>query len=186
MTLLINCSLRSPSNSLSILEYLGEQIDDSVIVNITKKNQVDNYITTADKIVFSFPLYVDSPCGSLLELLEDYNNYYLAGKTIYAISNCGFLESHHNQIALDIIENWCLENNIKYGGGLLIGSGEIIGKYNKSFVNKLLSYSSLKKIDIAASKINYGSYFKNIHMQIPCPKRVYIGCANKNWRRQIY
>lgn len=83
-----------------------------------------------DAVVFSAPLYVDAVPGHFVEFLIQAENFCKKENIhfiLYAISNSGFVEGIQNKIQLDIYEDWCERAGIKWGGGLGIGGGVMLG-----------------------------------------------------------
>lgn len=156
MTLYLNGSPRlQKSNSNSFLKDIG-----ATSIKYIYKNSFNNIlknIDNIDTIVFSFPLYVDSPPSKVIELMEyiENNKIDLTNKNIYTIINCGFLESEHNKTASVIMENFSSNNKAIYKGSFIIGAGEIIGKRNNNFLFRLISIPyafKIKKFNKCISK----------------------------------
>ncbi len=98
------------------LQLLGDENREAALAGLLR----------ADALLIAFPLYVDAlpaPLVKVLTLLE--RAAFGAGKLpkMYALVNCGFYEAGHNQIALDIVENFCARAGLPWGYGLGIGSG---------------------------------------------------------------
>ena len=83
----------------------------------------------ADAIVISAPVYVDAAPSHVtvfLEQAEQFCQEQLCHFKLYAISNCGFIEGHQNELHLRIYEAWCRRAGVCWGGGLGIGGGVIL------------------------------------------------------------
>lgn len=83
----------------------------------------------ADAVVISAPVYVDtapSHVTAFLEQAEQLCQEQLCHFKLYAISNCGFIEGHQNELHLRIYEAWCQRAGVCWGGGLGIGGGVIL------------------------------------------------------------
>ena len=138
-TLISGSPKMTQSNSMYFLNILKENINNYELFELKKHdyNDILNSINTSDAIVFSFPLYVDSPPSLTLEFL-DYiidNNIKLDNKLVYVIINCGFREGSQNNTAINIIKRWCEKTNAKYGCSIQIGAGEIVGKEKYKFIS---------------------------------------------------
>ena len=78
-------------------------------------------------LLLVFPLYADGLPAPLLRFLE-----FLEGAgpehrpRISVLINCGFLEPHQNDVAVDMVRLFCLENGYPFGACLKIGGGEAI------------------------------------------------------------
>lgn len=144
-------------------------------------------ITDIDTIVLSFPLYADSPPSKVIELMEyiENNEIDITNKNIYSIINCGFLESKQNNVAKEIINNFCINNSAKYKGSFLIGAGEIIGKRNRNFLFKLISIFYSFKIN-KFSKCIKDSKVINISTSLhPMNKYLYMLLVNKSFKNTM-
>lgn len=83
----------------------------------------------ADAVVISAPVYVDaapSHVTAFLEQAEQICQEKPCHFKLYAISNCGFIEGHQNELHLRIYEAWCQRADVCWGGGLGIGGGVIL------------------------------------------------------------
>ena len=126
------------SNTECILERLKEIINQAHKINIFNcglkqlTNEMYNKIISADVIVLMFPLFVHStPSNTLKVLIELENileNQQKKNLIIYTIVNNGFFEGKQNNIAFEIIKNWCDRTGVKFGGGIGQGAGEMIAR----------------------------------------------------------
>jgi hypothetical protein len=66
--------------------------------------------------------------------------------TVYAIVNNGFCEGHQNHIALEMMRNFSVRANLKWGQGLGIGAGGMIG-------SSPIGHGPMKNIGIALDQI---------------------------------
>ncbi len=145
------------------------------------------HINNTDTIVFSFPLYVDSPPSKVIEFMEYIkdNGINIKNKNFYIIVNCGFLESKHNKIACEIIKNFCLNNSAIYKGCFKIGAGEIIGKRENNFLFRIISlsyYFKIKKFKKSIDNKKEVDLSTSIH---PMTKLLYILIVNMNFKKKI-
>ena len=73
MLTIINCSPKYKSNSKNFIDKIINNIDDSFsIFNVYKDNfdTIINFINKSDKILFVYPLYVDTLPSKLIEFFE--------------------------------------------------------------------------------------------------------------------
>lgn len=88
-------------------------------------------IIKSDILIVAFPLYVDGIPSHLLEqmiLLEKaYKEKDHKDTIAYVIANNGFYEGNQNEYAIVMVKNFCNRANIKWGQGIGIGTGEMIG-----------------------------------------------------------
>lgn len=83
----------------------------------------------ADAVVISAPVYVDAAPAHITAFLEQAEQLCQEQPChfkLYAISNCGFIEGHQNELHLRIYEAWCRRAGVCWGGGLGIGGGVIL------------------------------------------------------------
>ena len=83
----------------------------------------------ADAVVISAPVYVDAAPAHVTAFLEQAEQRCKETPChfrLYAISNCGFIEGHQNELHLRIYEAWCRRAGILWGGGIGIGGGVIL------------------------------------------------------------
>jgi len=136
---LINGSQKTgESNTKLILERLQSLINQSHEINIYNcglkqlTDEMFDKIISDDVIILMFPLFVHSlPSNTLRMLIELENNIKRQQKKdliIYTIVNNGFYEGKQNNIAFEIIQNWCEQTGVKFGGGIGQGAGEMLGR----------------------------------------------------------
>jgi len=88
-------------------------------------------IVAADVVLFAFPLYVDSLPAPLIKVMTMLEASVASSGAdhrprVYAVCNCGFYESSHNELALDIVANFCDRTDWAWRYGIGIGSGGFI------------------------------------------------------------
>lgn len=137
-------------------------------------------ISTADTIVFSFPLYVDSLPSHFINFLNILEQNKIEKKYIYAICNLGFHEGIQGNIALDIINNFCLRTKNNYMGGISIGTGPIgFMKY------PLINIGIKRNLKRLKDSINNNSLYPNKYIQSKLPCFIYKKCANMAFNHEI-
>ena len=129
--MILNGSPRaSKSNSREFAQLLKRSYPGATLeYNLASQNHRDicSALESCSNLVFVFPLYVDClPC-CMLDFLSCLEKSPLAHKpTVHLIVNCGFLEPHQNDVAVDMVRLFCLENGYPFGACLKIGGGEAI------------------------------------------------------------
>lgn len=75
--------------------------------------------------MFAFPLYVDGVPSQLLSCLRQIEKVGVPNKNtmVFGIANCGFYEGKQNEIAIEILRNWCNKLKLQWGMGMGIGVG---------------------------------------------------------------
>lgn len=189
MITFLNCSPRlEKSNSSYFIKDITERIDEKYNMFYLYKADFKDIISSiknTEKIVLVFPLYVDSPPSKLLEFFEYVDKFKIKQNAlIYAICQCGFLESIHNNIATNIIECFCINNGYEFAGAFKIGAGEVLGN-SKLRNNFFIRYDYLKKLEkftfnlCEGKRVNLETTIKFLTI------REYSYIANINWKRKI-
>ena len=124
------------SNTGIILDGLNKLIkNEHNAVNYkldTKKSwpEIFKDIISCDAIVLAFPLYNDSVPSNMLKMLIELEGCLRKENkkdiTVYTIINNGFYEGKQTHIAFEIIQNWCEQAELIFGGGIGQGAGEMI------------------------------------------------------------
>jgi len=173
------------SNSLYFLKSIITNLNDFRIFELKKDKygQIIQSIQKSDVVVFSLPLYVDSPTSITLSFF-DYiidNNINLDNKKIYVIINCGFREGKQNITAVNIIKNWCSKVGAIYSGSIMIGAGEIVGKRKYRFI----SFTALKKLTLFSNSIRLKEKREDIITTMNLlNNKVYCYLANLSWTKK--
>jgi multimeric flavodoxin WrbA len=148
------------SNSGILLNFLKQKIaphniifNHSINRNSLKEEQIREF-HIMDVIVIAFPLYCDAPPSHLVQMMvqiENYskNNTIQKRPYVYVIVNNGFYEGKQNEIALEIMKNWCDRVGFIYGQGIGHGAGEML-PYIK---NVPLGHGPLKNLGRALDEI---------------------------------
>ncbi|MHB9134683.1 MAG: NAD(P)H-dependent oxidoreductase [Armatimonadota bacterium] len=89
-------------------------------------------IRAADVVALVFPLYIDAlPAETTLALERLAASYQVQPldhpQCWLAVVNCGFMEAHHNDVALAICHQFTREAHVTWSGGLAIGGGGSLG-----------------------------------------------------------
>lgn len=189
------------STSYSLLKYLSEELEKEGMsctkYLISDVNASSEYLKemmldvgTSDCVVLAAPLYIDTLPAHVLQVLMDIaqhcKDYSESCPRFIGIVNSGFPESEHNDLALDILEQFCHEANFRWAGGLPFGGGGIIGGMplheiggrgrNAKQAMDLLVQSLLKGEDVTTETID------QIKRQM-IPKRAYIVFAQSGWKQ---
>lgn len=140
-----------------------------------------------EALVFAFPLYVDSIPSHLLNCLSDLEETFSKSEkeiTVYALVNCGFFEGVQNDIALEIMENWCKKAHLKWGQGIGIGGGPMM-----AFLKSVPMGHGPKKnlghaFSILSNNILKGESGETLFVSPNFPRSAYIFSAHRGWVRQ--
>ncbi len=87
-------------------------------------------MSQADLVILACPLYVDQLPAPVIQALEQLASVLQEqsepGPAFLAIVNCGFPEAFHNQVALQIVQQFCSETGFDWAGGLAMGGGGVV------------------------------------------------------------
>lgn len=176
--MILNGSPRAPkSNSREFAKLLSRYYTGATLeYSLVSQNHRDicSALESCSNLVFIFPLYVDClPC-CMLDFLSCLEKSPLSHKpTVHLIVNCGFLEPQQNQVAIDLLKQFCQKNGFPFGSSLSIGSGEVILQTPFAFFAK-------RAIQKLAHAISSGKAVTlSTHMPIS-PKR-YVQGAEQHW-----
>jgi hypothetical protein len=197
--LLVGSPKPDASSSESLGAYLLEELEKRGVatqtLHVTKAVRNDEAIAglraaaaSADLIVLSFPLYVDSlpaPTIRALELLAEPQ----AGPAAFmVICQSGFPEVDHNEVAVEICRNFAADAGFEWAGSLILAAG---GMINGQPLRKLqgMMRSAVKALDLTAEALAAGRPVPDEAVQLmakpPIPKFGYRFMANWGWRSQF-
>ena len=189
-TVLINGSLRGDnSNSKKFMDRLSERLGKSavsfdIVSYLNKYDELATIVSSADKVVFGMPLYVDGIPSQVLRLMEMLEK---SGKDpdkkIYCIANMGFYESHQIRNLLSMVKEWTDKSGFTYCGGLAIGAGEMVGSMMRMpDPSKGPARNVTLGIDEVARAIKGGTSISDIYADAyKFPRFLYMLAANLGW-----
>lgn len=136
--ILINGSQKvGKSNSGIILDRVNNLIKEKHEVEIYNSGtsnfskEIFQKIISGDIIILAFPLFAYSIPSHTLKMLIELENIIkreqINNLILYTIINCGFYEGKQNNVAFNIIKNWCEHSGVKFGEGIGQGGGEALG-----------------------------------------------------------
>lgn len=139
--------------------------------------------------VLAFPLYVDAIPSHLLSCLIQLEKFLVAYEekkiTVYALANCGFYEGRQNEVALEIIKNWCVKSGLTWGQGIGFGSGGMLLMLDRLFLNQVF-YKDLRNALVELkSNLETCSLGQNIYLNTSIPRFAYKLGVHSSWRRSI-
>ena len=178
------------SNSQYLLSELNKLIENNnevVQFNIKKGLSDEEFeqIYSCKRIVFAFPIYVDELPSHLLsvlvELQEQFNSRKNKDIMVYAMSNCGFYEGEQNELAIEIVKNWCKRCNLTFGQGLGMGAGEMMGKIKNVPIGHGPKKNLGKGLNLFAENIQEGNEEENIYISPNFPRFAFKLCATYFW-----
>lgn len=153
----------------------------------TISKEIINELTQMDIWVFFYPLYVDGIPGHLLSCLVQLEEACIQHSDIhiYGVVNCGFYEGIQAELALKILQNWCLRTNFVWGGGIGVGGGGGLAMMPKME----LGHGPKAPIDKALAELSDVILKKqaqnNIYVSVAFPRFLYKMGAQLGWRQMI-
>jgi len=163
-------------------------------------------VATADLIVLSFPLYVDSLPAPVIRAFELIADSRAAGAQtpgtvdaqapdeagaqpgFLAICQCGFPEVEHNHVALEICANFARAAGFEWAGGLAMGAGGLIGGQPLGARGGLLR-SVTRALDLSATELVDGrpvpAEAVRLMGKAAFPAFAYRFVANRGWRADL-
>jgi len=213
------CSPRGEkSASHSLGSYVTELFEDKgyqtkyfhVYKTLRKQELIDEMLSSIDNceiIILSSPLYIDCAPTNTIKLMDIIFKAVKEGEIIekkrllFAISCAGFLEYYHNQIALQIYEQFANTNNFTWAGGLPIGAAGTYALHSVTSLLKQLAplpeddprqeiYGKPTKIidsviKSAVENLSQGKIVPKEELQklefVAMPLEAYVEGGNKNW-----
>lgn len=175
--MILNASPRAPkSNSKRYAETFASYCPHSEYREVRKTNHLELCQAAGEfsDILLVFPLYADSLPVTLLNFLKTLaSNAPDRKPVISAIVNCGFIEPHQNDVAIDMLRLYCQSQGYRFGSALKIGSGEAI----LATPFRILVRIQTKRF--ANSIANRA--FRTFEVTMPIPKRLFIKASSTYW-----
>lgn len=176
--LIINGSPRAPRSHSRLYARIFQKYAQADTINIQDNNhdKILEQVSQYQHILFVFPLYVDALPVPMIKFLKSWQNNPPANHPVIScIINCGFIEPHQMNVAVEMIQLFLKQNHLKLGSVLKIASGEAI---LKTPFHHLVKW----KIKKLASGIKNQ---KSLVLQttMPLPKKVFIKASTRYWIR---
>lgn len=176
--MIINASPRAPkSNSKQYAQLFSKYCySNTEYYEVKKSNHLAlcQMIENFSDIVFVFPLYADSIPVTLLNFLKTLEeNIHYKKPTVSVVINCGFIEPHQNDIAVEMLRLYCRKNGYPFGSTYKIGSGEAI--LTTPF--RIFLKVRMKKFAASIEEQRY----KNFQVTMPISKKMFIKASSVYW-----
>ena len=176
--LILNASPRAPkSNSKRYAQLFAEQCSlSSETCNVTRNNHLElcEKLGSCSQVLLVFPLYADAIPVTLLDFFKTLEQNPPKQKpTVSVLINCGFLEPHQNDVAVDMVKLFCKQNHYPFGSALHLASGEAI--LDTPF--KGTARRAIGKLARAVAKEKHCT----IRAAMPLPKSLFIRASTRYW-----
>lgn len=112
-------------------------------------------VRAADLLLLAFPLYADGVPARLKRALMAIAAAKVGPKSVAALVNCGFLESHHTDPAIEICRLFAREAGLTWLGGLGRGGGGALGDKSLAAAGGLFT-KTRRSLDLAAAALAEG------------------------------
>lgn len=149
-------------------------------------------VDKADILVLSFPLYVDQLPAPVVWALERIarqrgQRHSDSPPWLAAIVQCGFPETHQNQIAMAIMRRFAETSGFRWAGGLAMGMGGAVGGQESGKREGMLR-NVLRGLDLAAAALSEGRPIPEEALSLFArklmPRWLYFLMTNYGWRKQ--
>ena len=149
-------------------------------------------VDESDLIILAFPLYVDSLHSQVIKTLEliaehEKSKRNLCGKSLVAISNNGFPEAKHNDIALAVCRIFARKVGFTWAGGLAMGGGGMISGRPLNEVGGA-ARNQIKALQIAADALAKGEAVPKkavvLMSKLGIPRWMYTWMGNRGWKQE--
>ena len=145
--------------------------------------------------ILSSPLYADGVPAMVLRVFEEIKRATeilppgMSPQRIRmtAIFNCGFPESHHNDVALKICRLFAADVGFHWAGGLAMGMGEVLGRRPLSEAGRVARPVG-RALALAAAALDQGKNIPAEAVELMAkpliPRFLYVLMGNRGWRKQ--
>lgn len=177
--LILNGSPRAPrSNSRRYAELFAHSCPvPAQTCSITRTNHAELCEKAAgfSDILLVFPLYADGIPVTLLNFLKVLEERLPSPRPrISVLINCGFYEPEQNDVAVEMVEQFCRRTGCAFGAVLEIGSGEAI--LDTPFV-----FLVRRRIRALAAAVAAGQH-RVLRVTMPIPKRMFVAASTLYWK----
>jgi len=194
--LLVGSPKPGDSTSGSLGGYLLEELEKRGLatetIRVTKAVRTEETMeelraaaASADLIVLSFPLYVDSLPAPAIRALEVLAEPPVGPAAFVAICQSGFPEVDHNEVAIEICRNFARDAGFEWAGGLVLAAGGMVGGQPLRKLQGMMR-SAVKALDLTAEELAAGRPVPDEAVQLmakpPIPRIGYRFMANWGWR----
>lgn len=163
------------------MEYTQVQLHDC---SVTEEQL--SVLAAADTWILTFPLYVDSVPGHLLECLLQIAGLKIAsGKKVYAVVPMGFFEGKQTHWVLRVISNFCAKTGSHYCGGLGVGGTGAFDMMKNIPVFKGPMITVDTSLLILLENAVKGENNQDIFTTIKFPRIAYLFAGQGMWRKTV-
>ena len=189
--ILLNGSMRNVNgNSAKLARTLSSRLKAGTEIVDLKSyiNDVDGLISILDEartVVLCVPLYVDGLPSRVIKLMERMEQSRSGSKRIYLLANMGLYESRQLDNLFGAVKQWCAKAGYKYGGGLGVSAGELMGTLMEAIpFSRGTTKKASQGMDRLVRAVDNDETMTDIYAEpFAFPRRLYVWIANTNWNR---
>jgi multimeric flavodoxin WrbA len=142
-------------------------------------------VMASDAIVIVSPIYVSSLPSSMLALMDVLEARVQKKELkVAAILQCGFYEAENTELAMELIKQWCRQNQYDFLGGIGFGGGGALLGMKDVPTGKLFLKQLPQAYEALYQSLHDGQAKEN-YFSIAMPKWLYAFIANHNWKTMI-
>ncbi|EJP6472399.1 flavodoxin [Clostridium sporogenes] len=187
---------KEKSNSNYLIKELTSLLDNNIktkeyyIDELMKDSNLLQDIISFNKIIFVSPLYADCLPSTMLNFMIYFEEFLKDKKDlnidVYCLINCGFLEGTQNNLAINILKNYCKKVGLNWRFGVGIGGGEFMASSKNMPLNckmKMPVYNAF--LDLKKDIENNDSNTNNsevILVNAKMPKFIFKLAGNMSWK----
>lgn len=195
------------STSNKIASYIEEgfnknevKVEKTYVDRYKKPDKLKELLKKApnfELIVIVAPLYNDCIPARTIHFMEEFSLYKKSlSKTrqkLMAVFNCGFPEPHQNDVAIKICENFALQTDMEWAGGITVGMGPSLELF-KSLENAGFMARNLRKglnttIDSLSNNETVPpeaiATASKLSLPLPIAKFIYTYFINFAWKKRV-
>ena len=204
--LLLIGSPRTAGNSESLGDGLGDNLKNlgwtvekiripGPLRSPAEMDSLTSKMLDSGLFILSSPLYADGVPAMVLRAFEEIKRAKealpperdLKGVRMTAIFNCGFPESHHNDVALKICRLFAADVGFHWVGGLGLGMGEVLGRRPLAEAGRVARPVG-RALALAAEALDQGKDIPPEAVELMAkpliPRFLYVLMGNRGWKKQ--
>lgn len=180
------------SNSAYLLEQLRDRMEKDALAEVRQaaaaisdaNERLAESVAASDVLVIALPLYADAIPSALYEALDRIREHVSRAQTapmLYLIVNSGFYEARQNELAIEMLWNWCAACGMRRGRALAVGAGEM-SQVAKMGAGPLKNLG--RALDELANDIGQGRSGETMFVEPNFPRLFYRMAGHRSWNEQ--
>ncbi len=150
-----------------------------------KEDMAVKAVLASDAIVIVSPIYISSLPSSMLALMDVIEaRVHRKELKVAAILQCGFYEAENTELAMELIKQWCQQNEYDFLGGIGFGGGGALLGMKDMPTGKMFLKQLPQAYEALYQSLHDGQEKEN-YFSIAMPKWLYTFAADHNWRSMI-